>query len=198
MDLPVLGVDFDNTLVCYDTVFGEVAEEEGMLASARGLTKHEVKRRFHDAGRYDDWTRLQGLVYGPHIDRAKPFPGARDFLLGARTAGWHVVLVSHKTRHPVLGDAWDLHAAAREWLSRQGWQELLEPFFELTLAAKLQRISRLGCQIFVDDLPEVLLHSEFPGQVQGWLFDPQDNHAGVFLSSRVTSWADAARRLAAW
>lgn len=66
-----IGVDFDNTLACYDALFAGLAREEGLLTH----TPPGGKRRVRDAVRkLPDgelaWRRLQGLAYGRHMARA--------------------------------------------------------------------------------------------------------------------------------
>ena len=156
----VLGVDFDNTLACYDSVFHEVALEIGMLPHTDlRLTKQQVKQQLHSADRHDDWTRLQGLVYGPEVGRACPFPGALAALEKAREQGWQLFIVSHKTRRPVIGEPHDLHQAAYGWLRDNGFGAVgldgERVFFEETRSQKIARLTALGCHTFVDDLPEV-------------------------------------------
>src|SRR5262249_372634 len=101
---------------------------------------------------------------------------------------------SHKTRHPYRGERHDLHAAAHAFLSAHGFYETsdtgLSPqqvFLEYTLVGKLARIGELGCEAFVDDLPEVLGEPAFPIGVHTILFEPGNVHEGSDVS-RVTSW----------
>ena len=175
--MKILGVDFDNTLACYDSAFFEVALSLGLAPAGAVLTKQQVKAHLHGQGRYDDWTRLQGLVYGPDVGRAHPFPHALATLQQLRRAGWRVYIVSHKTRYPVIGERHDLHRAAAQWLLDNGFSEVDGTFFEETRAAKIRRIADLGCQAFVDDLPEVFADEHFP-PICKVLFDPHHSHGG--------------------
>jgi len=174
----VLGLDLDNTIICYDHVFWQVAQETGLLTEDRdSLSKAEVKSALHSEGRHEEWTRLQGRVYGPEIMRATLFPGLLGFWNSAQEQGWTVCIVSHKTAKPALGPPHDLHAAARGWLEHHGlWNDKV--FFEPTEEAKIARLRALECQIFVDDLPKVLLNEQFPASVEKWLFDSQKRHDG--------------------
>ncbi len=188
-----IGLDFDNTIACYDTVFCQVAMAEGLISEGSNLNKNQVKALLHQAGQDKTWTRLQGLVYGPEIGRAKPFPGVVEFIEGARTKGWDVVVVSHKTPVPVIGEPWDLHTAARDWLSEQGFFERgLEHekvFFEPTREAKIRRLIGIDCKIFVDDLPEVFLEATFPANVERWLHGQQEGPWRTFQDwSLVLPW----------
>lgn len=172
-----LGIDFDNTIACYDTVFHRAAARAGLLPAVPVLTKAQVRDTLRRQGREYDWTALQGEVYGPGMRDVAPFAGVLEGLRTLRERGVDVFIISHKTRTPYRGPAWDLHQCAGDWLERQGCFELLtrpQVFFELTLAEKLQRIARQGCTHFIDDLPELLAEPAFPPGVTRLLFDPDD------------------------
>ena len=196
----VIGLDFDNTLVRYDDVFRDEAVARGLIPADVPAVKERVRDRLRAEGREDDWTELQGWAYGPGMAKARPFPGALEFLAGCRARGVPVRIVSHRTRAPFRGPAHDLHSAARAWLERSGFlgpeTELRagNVYFEETKAAKLARIAEQGCTHFVDDLPEFLAEPGFPAGVERLLFDPAGGHAdGPF--PRAGSWAEAGRLL---
>lgn len=193
----VFGLDFDNTIVCYDDLFHRAALDLGLipatLPSGKGLVRDYLRRE----EREDDWTRLQGHVYGVTIRDAPMFPGVLDFLAMCRDRRVEVFIVSHKTRHPVLGDPHDLHGAAHDWLDAHGFYETARTglsrervSFELTKRQKLERIGWLGCSHFVDDLPEFLLEPGFPSRVERILFDPYRRHIESKALLRAESWPD--------
>jgi hypothetical protein len=195
----VIGVDFDNTIVCYDRLFHCVAAERALIPATLSADKESIRNYLREQGREDDWTELQGLVYGVRIGEAEPFPGVREFFLACRRRGIPVHIVSHKTRLPVRGPQVDLHQAARGWLESRGFHEDAEiglpaeqVFFAETKQGKLQRIGDLRCSHYVDDLPEFLLEPAFPAEVERVLFDPWNRHGGRVPFARVPSW-DAAR-----
>jgi len=190
-----IGVDFDNTIVCYDTVFHRTAVEHGLVPSSCGTSKTEVRDFLRACGREDDWTALQGLAYGDGMMLAHAFDGALDFLLSP-PEGAVVTIISHRTRRPYRGDA-DLHAAARDWIERNGLRVLLDGnavFFEETRNAKFARISALACDLFIDDLPEFLSDPAFPSNVRRILFDPANLHPEASVYSRCRSWRQVAER----
>jgi hypothetical protein len=190
-----VGVDFDNTLVRYDEVFARAARERGLVEAGAPATKLHVRDTLRGRGREDDWVELQGHVYGARMDEAEAFPGALDLLAGLREAGHEVFIISHRTLRPARGPAHDLHRAAREWVGRhlrRGGEALVEParvHFETTREDKVRRIAAAGCDVFVDDLPEVLLAPDFPARTRRILFDPDDSHPGAALE-RVRSWRE--------
>lgn len=164
-----LGIDFDNTIICYDAVFHRVAREQGLIPATTPPTKEAVRDHLRASGREEAWTALQGEVYGRRLREAEPFPGALAFLAAARREGIPWSIISHKTRHPYRGPAWDLHAAALDWLAFMGFfdpeglglgREAVH--FSETKEGKLDRIRSVGCTHFLDDLPEILLAPTFP------------------------------------
>lgn len=177
-----IGLDFDNTIVSYDAMFHRVALEQGEIPLNLPVSKVAVRDHLRQVGREPVWTAMQGLVYGARMAEAQHYPGVIEFLRRARATGVQVSIISHKTRYPFVGPAYDLHAAARAWLTaclhdEQGW--LVDPanaHFELTKEAKWQRIESTGVEVFVDDLPEILLAKAFPAGVRPVLFDPGEAH----------------------
>jgi hypothetical protein len=119
-----------------------------------------------------------------------------EVLRWAREAGHEIAIVSHKTRHPFLGPQYDLHAAARGWVEQhllENGNDLIpasQVFFELTKEEKLARIADFDCDVFLDDLPEILQATGFPNATRRILFDPEHHHAasGVPGITIVDSW----------
>jgi hypothetical protein len=198
----LVGVDFDNTIVCCDQLFHRAAVEQGLIPAEVGTSKGEIRDHLRACGREDAWTELQGYVYGVLIREAPAFPGVVDFFCQCRGRGIGVCIISHKTRSPFLGRAYDLHQAAHDWLERQGFYDParigLSPgqvFFEPTKHGKLERIGRARCSHFVDDLPEFLAEPGFPAGVERILFDSNNQHPDDGPFRRVASWAEVERRL---
>ena len=160
-DTHCIGIDLDNTLVCYDRVFARLAGERGLAAGTA-----EVKRTLQDAVRRGGselaWTMLQGEAYGPAMKEAVPFAGAREAIGRWVRRAHRVVVISHKTRFAAAGPPHDLHAHAREWFARWFGDLPVTLYLEPTRGAKLRRIADEGCDLFVDDLLDVLQADRFP------------------------------------
>ncbi len=193
----LVGVDFDNTIVCYDQLFYRVAVERGLLLPQVPVSKGKVRDYLRQCGREDAWTELQGYVYGARMHEAYPFPGVLEFFRRCKEQALTVCIISHKTRLPFQGPIYDLHQAAHSWLESQGFYDpsgigLLphQVYFELTKQEKLARIVQVGCSHFIDDLPEFLAEPEFPAGVKRILFDPNADHSADNLFDRASSWAD--------
>ncbi len=178
-----IGIDFDNTIVSYDALFHTVANERGLIPPDIPINKVAVRDYLRRTGQESLWTEMQGYVYGARMDEASPYPGVTEFLGRAAAAGHEVAVISHKTKHPFLGPPYDLHAAARNWVETHLRKDTIalvpadQVFFELTKEEKLARIEAFGCDIFIDDLPEILQAKAFPTGVRRVLFDPECNHA---------------------
>jgi hypothetical protein len=179
-----IGLDLDNTLICYDRAFLRVGKEEGILPASFVGNKVAVKRALL-AERSDGylWEALQGLVYGRRIDAATLFDGVTKFLEMCRQHTDVVAIVSHKTElahhDPLLTD---LRAAALQWMESNRFfdvsglgLERRNVYFEGTREDKVRRIRALECDLFVDDLADVLGHAEMPTTCRKILFgsDPQ-------------------------
>lgn len=191
-----IGLDFDNTIVSYDTLFYKVAVEGGHVADATGQTKLAVRDTLRADGKEQVWIEMQGYVYGARMLEAAPFPGVIDFLVKAQGMPIETSIVSHKTLRPFAGPPYDLHQAARDWiathLTRDGAPLLPTEniYFELTKDEKLARIKSAGFDIFVDDLPEILTHKEFPQTTLPVLFDPSGRETLLPGAERVKSWQE--------
>lgn len=179
-----VGIDLDNTLICYDQAFLRVGKEEGLLPPSFDGNKAAVKRALL-AERADGylWESLQGLVYGRRIDAAMLFDGVARFLETCRARADVVAIVSHKTElahhDPHLTD---LRAAAFRWMESNRFFDVAglalgrqNVHFEGTRDDKVRRIRALDCDVFVDDLAEVLAHADMPPTCRKILFgsDPQ-------------------------
>ena len=172
-----IGLDLDNTLICYDHAFLTVGKAEGLLPEAFAGGKAAIKTALL-AERPDGflWERLQGLVYGQRIDTAILFDGAADFLGLCRRHGADVMVVSHKTElahHDPLST--NLRQAALRWMEERGLFEDIglerdNVHFESTREAKVKRICALGCAMFIDDLAEVLTDAGMPADCRKILF----------------------------
>ncbi|HEV2552957.1 MAG TPA: hypothetical protein VGV17_04240 [Bosea sp. (in: a-proteobacteria)] len=194
-----IGLDLDNTIIDYSSVFAPIAAELGLLPQGHGLrSKDEIKSRLRDlAGDDTLWMRLQGQVYGKFIGLARPYDGAIAAIRGFRAAGHRVSIVSHKTRlghfDPDHVDLWD---AASGWLATNGLVGEAGPIapsdvhYRVTREEKVDTISRLDFALFVDDLPEVLGHPNFPASLPAILFSPDGEHGADGRFRLARSWQE--------
>jgi hypothetical protein len=175
-----IGIDFDNTIVCYDEVFVRTAKAEGLIphdfVGGKAAVRDLVRRL---SGGEESWQRLQGRVYGDQMDGATLFEGAARFLTRCRNrADTRIFIVSHKTELGHFDESGiNLRDAARAWMvkhrffDKDGFNLSSDAvYFEPTREHKVDRIAQLHCTHFVDDLEEVLEDSRFPTGVRRILF----------------------------
>ena len=180
-----VGIDFDNTIICYDTVFNKTGVEKGLLPEGLLEGKGYVKDYLIKVGKEDEWTRLQGYVYGTKLQEAELYVGVKSFLKFCRQHGVECFIISHKTKHPYSGGKYDLHRAASDWIQDQGFN--IDYFFELTKEDKIERINTLNCTHFIDDLPEFLALSGFDEKIEKVLFDPLRKYEQLDYAYHYTS-----------
>jgi hypothetical protein len=189
-----IGIDFDNTIVSYDALFYKVAVEQALVPVDLPKSKLAVRDYLRKIGNEPAWTELQGYVYGTKMGNASAYPLFFEFVKFACYRGISIAIVSHKTKHPFTGPKYDLHGAAMGWITNtliDGGTNLVEPdnvFFELTKEEKIARISDIGCDYFIDDLPEILRMPGFPKNLKRILFDPEDIHNTDKLYTKLGSW----------
>ena len=175
-----IGIDLDNTIICYDRIFHTVAVERDQIPRTFANEKQAIRdyiRKLPDGE--VAWTALQAEIYGPRLSEAEVFPGVHETLRNWRANGHELFIVSHKTRYAAAdrAQACDLRVAALAWLSENALAgppdapvSLANIHFASERAAKCRIISDLCCDLFVDDLTEVFLEADFPAHVRGVLF----------------------------
>ncbi len=193
----MVGIDFDNTIVCYDPVFYRVARDLGMIPEEVAKTKQAVRDFIRSHLSDQDWTSLQSEVYGPRLLEADPYSGVKGFFMACSERGVPVGIISHKSRYPAAGKPYDLHRSALAWLEANGFFatdaiHLLKDqlVFATSRKEKIEHIIRQGCTYFIDDLPEVFAEPDFPAAVRKVLFDPHDTYAGWAGGIRARSWVE--------
>lgn len=185
-----VGIDLDNTLVCYDEVFAELALRKGIEVDPLNAKSSLKEAMLKKPGGNLDWTLVQGLAYGPELQRAKLFEEAFDVVKSILVAGNEVAIISHKTRFPAVGEAYDLQASARQFLRRHIIERLstqeqkrIKIHLCATLHEKMFTIRTLDCIAFVDDLVEVLQHPLFPARTKRIHFSPKPSSVNFDLSA---------------
>ncbi len=185
----IIGVDFDNTIICYDNVFNSVGIEKGLIPESLPVGKGYVRDYLRANGREAEWVWLQGYVYGTRLSEASLYEGVREFFHYCRLTNIDCYIISHKTVFPYSGEKYNLHKAAKKWI--EDWLLDVTVFFEISKEDKVKRISEVGCTVFVDDLPEFLSLEGFPERTVKILFDPskENKHHGSTFQY-ATCWDD--------
>lgn len=175
-----IGIDLDNTIIHYDDAFLKSAIERTLLPPDFQGNKQQVRDaiRLLKDGEIQ-WQMLQGYVYGQGLHYAKLFEGFPDFMRRCRSKpDARVSIVSHKTEFGHFDpERVNLRDAAREWLKLRHFFDSdgfnLSPdqvYFKSTRAQKILKIIQLKCDVFIDDLEEVLADPRFPKSVRKILF----------------------------
>jgi hypothetical protein len=189
----LIGFDFDNTIACYERAIIRLADETFTLPDKVPRTKIGLRNYLRQKNREPDWTAFQGALYGPGMRYAEPFEGAIETMTQLRANGYKMAIVSHRSRTPYAGPQYDLHRAARNWvatyLEKHGLFTDGQVYFLETREAKVATISRLSCDLFLDDLPEVLDAPDFPLDTMGILFNPvADDTQRVDNRTTISQW----------
>lgn len=197
----VVGVDLDNTILCYDTLFHATALRRGLIDEHIAPSRLAVRKAVRESdGGETAWRALQAEVYGEAIKGATLYPGAAEFFAHCRRLGVTVHVVSHKTEVAHDGST-DLRTAALDWLQENHAfeagglnleRERVE--FASTLAEKIARIGDIGARYFIDDLPDVLLDESFPQDVEPIWFAPESGQSTSDLR-QFPSWDAMTRYL---
>lgn len=201
-----IGVDFDNTIACYDQVFCDVALATCLVTHGDGSSKADIKTQVLSRPDGDlDWQRLQGQIYGRYMRQAEIFPGFYEFLYLSKLRGHKVFIVSHKSEFGHFDeDRIPLRDQALRWMQANKFfdkdgldLDIQDVFFESTRADKVRRISDLGCTHFIDDLSEVFEEPLFPSKVQKILFRPNhsESQAPSTITTTSSSWREVAHQL---
>jgi len=188
-----IGIDFDNTIVSYDELFHRVVVEQSLVPPMLLKSKVAVRDYLKQQGQERVWTALQGYVYGARMHEATAYPGVADFIMKAQNSDISIVIISHKTKHPVVGPEYDLRKAATTWINNILADVPEDVFFEPTQDDKVIRIGTMCCDYFIDDLPEVLLNPNFPEKCKRVLFDPERAHALKNIDAIMSSWKDISK-----
>ena len=176
-----IGLDFDNTIANYDQAFPEVARILGYETNNLNATlnKRDLKLDLLNQPDGDTaWQKVQGLVYGKYIDLASLYPGVFEFVLRALSGDNQVFIVSHKTQLGHFDESrTPLRQAATNWLINQKLVgdsdfniKLQNVFYAETRDEKINKISELKLDVFIDDLEEVLTDKSFPKETRKVLF----------------------------
>jgi len=167
-----IGIDFDNTIVLYDSLFRKVAQKEGLLEDGwLGSTKTEIRNYLCNQPEGEkNWMKLQGLIYGKYMKDAEMMPGAANFLMSCNIRNHQVFIVSHKTEYGHFDpEKISLRSEAVKWMEARRFFDPVyfglhreNVFFSNTRAEKVNIISQLHCDWFIDDLPAVFDEKHFP------------------------------------
>ena len=83
----LIGLDFDNTIVCYDRAIAHLAETLPDLPADLPRTKLTLRDFLRRSNREPEWTAFQGSIYGPGMTFADPFAQALEVMQTLKDMG---------------------------------------------------------------------------------------------------------------
>ena len=194
-----IGLDLDNTIIDYSYSFYKVALEKKLIPISFSKDKKIIKDFFHQNDKFDLFTELQGEIYGKYIMKAKIYAGFQNFVNALSQKIANIYIISHKTQYPIIGDRVNLHDCAINFLKKRNIIDnrvikQKDIFFEPTVEKKIKRIDMLKLDFFVDDLPQILLHKNFPSFTKTILIDYTNSNKN-FNGIRVNSWEKVFKKI---
>jgi hypothetical protein len=187
-----IGIDFDNTLAIYDRMFAHLAWKQLHLVEALEWNKQQIRDYVRCQHGDLAWQKLQAQAYGPGMQQAEMADGALQFLGRCGAGGVEVKIISHKTVYsPHDPTRTNLREQALIWMADHLFGHSLvavteaDVLFSDTRAEKIDLIRANACEIYIDDLREVLLDSEFPTGCKRILYSKNS-----CADSAITHWGD--------
>ena len=170
-----IGIDFDNTIISYDSLIYKIARENNLIPSTMPPSKKKIRDYLRTVKNGEiEWQKIQAVIYGTRIMEAEAMDGILEFIAACLNKGIKVYIISHKTTYSNLYKiGTNLRGAALTWMEHYLFFDKFSDenvFFESTIEEKIKRIAELKCDYFIDDLEELFMHSMFPSSVKKILF----------------------------
>ena len=187
--MKVIGIDFDNTIINYDKVFYSLALKKKIIRKNILIEKEAIKNYLIQNNFYNEWISLQGEVYSKHVLMGKTnsffIPVLKKLL-----KKYELHIISHKTLYPVIGEKINLRDQALKWIEKKIISKVNfkreNIHFASTQNEKIKIIKIKKCNIFIDDLEDILVHNKFPKKCKKILFNDQikqNNNNEIYLTN---------------
>ena len=195
----VIGIDFDNTIVNYDTVFYDEALRRGFIVSGSRKGKKDIRDMVRRTRNGEvEWQKVQATVYGPRMNEAKLIDGVKAFCRCCKASKVRLCIVSHKTEYAKMDNTrTNLREAALSWMKAKRFFEsnglglsTEDVFFESMRYEKIQRIKKMQCTHFIDDLEETFLEEAFPADIEKILYMPHLQYSAISEIKSAASWEE--------
>ncbi len=194
-----IGIDFDNTIVNYEDLFHQESIRRKLFKKSQKKknSKNNLKNKLISNNREEEWTSIQGIVYGKKMLKAKPYTGSVKFINKySNKKNFKIFIVSHKTLYPIIGEKINLHKISKNWIIKKkifknkkiSWINK-HVFFLQTKKEKIKKIIDLKCDYFIDDLNEIL--KKLPKRIKTIHFDPCKKSKRTSLNS----WNDLIKKI---
>ena len=164
----LIGIDFDNTIACYDKVFRKVAKNQKIVNKNWIGNKTDLKKLIlKSKGGKELWMKIQGMVYGQYMKNAEIMDGFENFLTISKHLNIDICIISHKTKYGHFDKKKiDLRKEALKWIKKNKILDANKVYFADTREEKISLINDLNCDIFIDDLIEVLDHDNLDKNIR--------------------------------
>ena len=159
-----IGIDLDNTIISYDDLIYSLAKKKFPKIEylSKNKSKDFIKKQIIKYYNNAEWTKLQSIIYGKKILKAKLFKNLIHSLKKLSRL-YDIYIISHKTRYSKKGEKINLIDSAKKFLGRKKISFCENPlikkeyvYFTETKKEKINLIKKLDIDIFVDDLKEIL------------------------------------------
>jgi hypothetical protein len=176
MDKYSIGFDLDNTIAIYDDVFKILNDEYNLQLNPDEINKRTFKLKIIEKYSENEWTKIQGRVYGNLMKFAKPAENFLEVLSILQEKKYKIQIISHRTKKSTCGANHNLQDYAYEWINRNLKLEIgapLEINFLETEDEKINAINKSMVNFFVDDLEKILINSKLKPEIKKILYGPK-------------------------
>ncbi|MDB2709246.1 nucleotidase [Candidatus Pelagibacter bacterium] len=186
----IIGIDLDNTIINYENSFIRQALKKKLITKNLKINnKDQLKKKIRDKSK-TEWTKLQGEIYGKYINDAKIEKKFLELLKILKENNCDVFIISHKTKHPILGKKINLRQKSLKFINKNITFDLIPKksiYFEDTIEKKIQRIHKCSCDYFIDDLAKIFKHTNFPKYVKKILYNPKSHNSKSLNWTQICS-----------
>jgi len=195
----IVGIDFDNTVVSYDNLMYNIALDLGYINEDTAKDKTAIRAKIRGLPEGENkWRRVQAVAYGESMEQATLIDGVKSFFNTCADKGITTYIISHKGEYAAADEKnINLRDAALNWMNKN---KFFDPnglglnreniFFETTRREKIERIGRIGCAYFIDDLEETFLDESFPDEVKKILFAPHKKSNDLNNVAAFNTWSE--------
>ena len=168
-----IGIDLDNTIIDYSLAYEVISGQFGLETEL--IDRESIRSFLRLQGDGNEWQRFQSILYTDGLISARPANGVYKFFELCRQQQIEISIISHKTaKTPVLFGGKNLRQSAVQWLNENCLVPNLINYDHLhfcsTQSEKVFTTNKLGCDLLVDDLVEVLVHPELSRNIRKVLY----------------------------
>ena len=171
------GFDLDNTLIDYSESCREYTKQHGLSEVS---SVDELRRLLNsDIKSSTAWTSAQSWIYGVGLQYAFTSYFAISLLENLLQDGWQLSIHSHKTKiGPAAYGSVPFRELMISWLNSSELRNFFKidsnVFFYDDLDSKVLGIANSHLESYVDDLPKVFKHKDYPRQIRSYLYRSLD------------------------